>query len=277
MKDTRPQPFTAETRRRHHERPRRSSYIRCRRTHGSGTSAALRGSSPLSHTRLDDRRRTPSARTHSTPRAIRRIHRHSRDTAQTSTPPDTPPPHRASKPGHRPKAGPDFNNQMRIYWYRVKSRAGNARIAPEARFHSPANRVGITPDVGKRHQYQDVHRTSQIHEQQQTTTDNTHQQPRTRRSHQFAGQNQPVKSSIQGCDRSANRLGYFVNQPVLLRFDELRIRSSTGFSIRQGRLNSLGIPDSYRPTERRQDVAESLAIRQPPKGRSRQGAPSPRP
>ncbi|PPJ27459.1 hypothetical protein C5E45_14320 [Nocardia nova] len=49
---------------------------------------------------------------------------------------------------------------------------------------------------------QDVHRTSQIHKQQQTATSNTDQQPRTRRSRRFAGQNQPVISSIEECDRS---------------------------------------------------------------------------
>ncbi len=84
---------------------------------------------------------------------------------------------------------------------------GPARIASEARFHSPANRVGIAQDVGKRHQYQDVHRTSQIHEQQQTATHNTHQQPRTPRSHRFGGRNRAVASSIQGCDRYANKSG----------------------------------------------------------------------
>ncbi|PPJ00305.1 IS3 family transposase [Nocardia nova] len=41
----------------------------------------------------------------------------------------------------------------------------------------------------------------------QTATGNTDQQPRTRRSRRFAGQNQPVITRIEGCDRYANRLG----------------------------------------------------------------------
>jgi hypothetical protein len=76
---------------------------------------------------------------------------------------------------------------------------------PEARFQLPPDHLEITPDVGKRCPYQDVHRTSQTHEQQQPTTGNTPQQPRTPRSHRFGGRNRAVASSIQGCGRSANR------------------------------------------------------------------------
>ncbi|WP_245713684.1 hypothetical protein [Nocardia vaccinii] len=56
-------------------------------------------------------------------------------------------------------------------------RSGRRSLAQPS--SAPPDRPKQPRDMGKSHRYQDIHRTSQTHEQQQTTTSNTHQQPRT--------------------------------------------------------------------------------------------------